>query len=158
MDSFYIGVLSSIVGGLLLGLIYFLIRRLKERHAPFTGIWENRIRNSEGEVIKRDRSYMRQRGNFIYGTCSRLIPENQTDRAWKFAGRVAGSSIYFIYWSTDPRRFDSHGCLAVRQESRDLYKGYYLKVDKNTFQMVPHRVDMVRIPKPEGTVNLESLI
>jgi hypothetical protein len=109
-----------------------------------TGTWEDRIYDSEGEVIKSDVITLRQVGQEIAGNIRREYPAEQGHRRWEIAGKLIGEDFIAIFWSENPEII-SHGCWQLRRENESLYTGYYLKTDAGDLLSAdPVRFDLVR--------------
>jgi hypothetical protein len=83
-------IVVSIIGGFIVwGVIssgQWLVTRIREQSALFTGVWEQRIFDPGPNVTKRDRVECRQSGEIVRGTIRREFPDNERFRRWAFIG------------------------------------------------------------------------
>jgi hypothetical protein len=112
---------------------------------PMTGVWEDRIYDGKGDVVKTDIVELEQRGTEVTGTIRRKVPAGQEHRRWTLSGKVFDSTFIAIFWSGNPG-ITSHGCWYLDYSSDTQLTGYYLKMDGDSSRpVVPTRIDLVRI-------------
>lgn len=147
MDS---GIIIGIVGiavTIIIGVTPFIYKRIKEKKAPYTGIWEDKIYDTNNNMVKKDYFYLKQKGNIITGTAKRVFPENQNYRRYEVYGRLSGKDFVAIFWATD-RSVLSYGCWFITQVNDSTFKGHYLKMSKDRGNRSPSkRADLVRSNK-----------
>ena len=112
---------------------------------PMTGVWEDRIYDGKGDVVKTDIVELEQIGTEVTGTISRKVPNEQEHRRWTLSGKALDSTFIAIFWSGNPG-ITSHGCWYLEYTSNTQLTGYYLKRDGDSKKPVaPIRIDLVRI-------------
>jgi len=140
MDPISIGIISSIIGGIVVICVQKLVKSIKEKSNPYTGKWENHIYDNNGTVIKRDVIDVRQNGIEMNGTIKREFPPDQIHRRWEMTGRIVGKDFFAIFWSTDPT-INSYGSWYVHYKNDFLFEGYYLKLNEKA----KHGVSLIRL-------------
>lgn len=140
------GILCSVVGGVILHLMKSLAVYISELRGPYTGKWENRIYNSSGGLVKVDRMSLRQRGEEVKGTIKRISPEKQKCKIWRFQGRIIDQNLFATYWSKQ-KRIKSYGSWYVRQKADDKFSGVYLKYSNADAKEVDSvEITMTKLP------------
>ncbi|UCG38010.1 MAG: hypothetical protein JSV00_07350 [bacterium] len=110
------------------------------------GLWEDRIYDERGDIVKRDVITLTQEGEEITGQIQRIYPQDQARRRWNLMGKLLGNDFMAIFWSDLPD-IRSHGCWHLRLTSESLFSGYYLKTDEEDISSTrPVRLDLVRLP------------
>ena len=138
------GVITSLLGAIIgffahkLWDFFFLFRK-----SAFSGVWEGEI-NKNGQIEKRDSYKIKhnKRTNELYGTISRIYPENQTYRKWKMVGKLDGDGyILYSFWSVVSTH-RSRGVVYLRHKEDNVFEGYYLedhiegKIDKTSIRLI----------------------
>ena len=149
MSGFWLGVVSSIFGAVVVLLAQYLYRRRNEKRSPYTGLWVNKIYDENDNVIKRDMVHLRQKNRQITGVIRRIYPLDQTHRQWILSGRMQGRNMFSIFWSDD-QSIHSYGCYFIRQKNDFSFEGYYLKMSKTPpYKIESIRVDLEREPSKQ---------
>ena len=143
MNEWIVGIVGSIVGSLITLLIQIVVRWVREVRAPYTGTWEDKIYNSEGIIVKRDRWICRQRGEEVFGIIVRVFPNDQRHRQWLFLGRIRSNNLFGLYWSKDPS-IPSFGSVYLHQSHDFKFRGHYLKFEDDIGDVGPVRIDLFR--------------
>jgi len=111
---------------------------------PMTGVWEDRIYDGKGDVVKIDIVELEQNGTEVTGTIRRKVPGEQEHRRWTISGKVFDNTFIAIFWSDNPG-ITSHGCWNLEHTSDTQLTGYYLKIDRDSSKTVaPIRIDLLR--------------
>jgi len=141
-----IGLPSSIIGGIAVKLGSMAWSNWHDSRADYSGKWEIKIFDKNGEVVKRDHLVLKQRNSSsVYGKINRIEPEEYQDRAWKFEGRLKGKSLIVNFWPTSKPTV-SFGCWYMRQDDDNHFQGYYLTVHKKAVDHIKRvKLDMTRI-------------
>lgn len=127
MEAFLNNLIAGLVGAFLVFIVQWIFRVMVENRAPFSGTWYEQIYDDEGNVVKKDTHYIRQRGDTLTGKIQRTYPPEQTHRRYLFNGRIRGRNYFAIFWSTSPDIL-SYGCWYMRQIDDDSFDGYYLSL------------------------------
>lgn len=135
MSDFVVGVLAGFVGGLLTAgavaaLTWLLFRLTTGRHF-LSRVWIAELPAADGDALRYDRvccTVHGWRGEKVKAAISRLLPEEQVGKRWSFEGRFEGNFLYGHFWSTDPKRTDSRGAIALYRVEDDFLEGHYTKV------------------------------
>ena len=135
MKGAVLAILWSVAGGVIVLAGQYLVRALSEYRGGYTGIWEDAIFDDAGSIIKRDRVYLRQRGEQVRGWIERLFPAEETHRRWRLYGRIRGQDFFATFWSVDVT-VRSYGSFDVHQITDDSFAGYYLRVSEKDHRAV----------------------
>ena len=122
-------IIASIVGGLLVLLIQYIFKEIKETRSDFTGNWENNILDEKQNVIKVDELRVQQNNDRLYGSIQRVEPSSQAYRKWFFEGRMIGNNFIAIFWPKD-KTVISYGSWYVHQVGDSKFEGFYLKLNE----------------------------
>jgi hypothetical protein len=128
-------IIAAVAGGLIILAAQWIFERVRERKGGYTGIWEDQIFDDAGQIVKRDRHDLRQKGNEAFGYIERIFPDDQKHRKWHLYGRFRGSDFFAIFWATDPS-VPSYGCWYVHQTDDDTFSGYYLRLSDTDHKQV----------------------
>lgn len=123
-----LGVITSMIGSMLVIGIQLANRRRKESAAPFTGLWDATIYNEDGTVAKRDKVSARQKGDHLQGYIVRqepTTPQHQ-GKKWCFKAMIRGQVIFGMFWSLD-QRVVSFGTFTLRYVGDNEYHGFYMR-------------------------------
>ena len=129
MTDFYINLAAGLVGALILAIVQWLYKYIRERKSPYTGAWRGSIYDDEGQLVKRDIVRMRQYGDNIKGRISRTYPAELRHRKWSLNGKLRGRQMLGVFWSAT-QDIPSHGCWYLTQIDDDHFTGYYLSLHR----------------------------
>ena len=111
---------------------------------PMTGLWEDRIYDEKGNVVKSDIVELEQSGTEVTGTITRKVPDEQDHRRWSLSGRILDGVFLAIFWSDDPGTA-SYGCWYLEPTNDSLLTGHYIKMEGSSEMLLkPIRIDLQR--------------
>jgi hypothetical protein len=142
--ALWIGIASSVAGGLVVLFIQWASGRIQERGAPFTGTWYATIYDDAGVPIKRDIVDVRQRGERLEGTIRRKVPIDQHEKKWQFRARCRSNVIFGMFWSLDTG-IVSFGTFTLRYADDGEYHGFYMRHLSKETALGTHEDKILRI-------------
>ena len=104
-----------------------IARILRPFDGELTDEWWQHIEADGAEPAKRDIVRCRHRFGKVFGTISRVDPEEEHLRRWKFAGHVFDHCIVAIFWSVRATSELSFGVIRLDLTERNTFKGCYYK-------------------------------
>lgn len=130
MNPWIVGIGSSLLGAVAVLVLKYVIQKILEFRGEYSGTWKDQIFDQDDQVIKRDKWFIRQRGDEIEGVIQRFFPEEQTHRRWDMSGKINGKEFIGMFWTIN-KSFTSRGCFYLYQEDDDLFRGHYLTLSRS---------------------------
>ncbi len=128
LSDIFNGVVGSILGGIALLAIAWLISKFAEFRNQGSGNWDAAVFDNEGRIVKRDIILLRQKGEVVHGRLRRVEPKNERHRRWHCYGRVLGRIFFGIFWPIDKSVY-SQGAYYLRRygPGENCWAGYYYR-------------------------------
>lgn len=123
--------ITNVTYGLITNFMIFIIGRCyshwQGRRGPLSGKWRQVI--GEEGYRREDTVVCKHSSNgYLEGEIRRLIPENETHKAWRFSGRKKGEFIFMIFWNLDDTQNpESSGTIQLHEMNPRHLEGYYVK-------------------------------
>lgn len=125
-ENFLIGLIATLAGAFITWGASVAYKWYRSTKSLLTGTWLQII-NDEG-IEKQDEVFCRQVGDNLSGTIKRTQPDDQSQKRWKFIGRIHGEKVFIIFWSANPRvNPDSYGTIQFHVKSDVELHGLYVK-------------------------------
>jgi hypothetical protein len=96
------------------------------------GRWWAQLAAHSGEAPKIDVVELRVDGEDLTAEIRRAEPREQTDRRWRFVGKVRGSLIFGMFYTVTPDvNALSYGTIQLRREdpAATKWSGFYVRLD-----------------------------
>jgi hypothetical protein len=137
-------ILAAIAGGIVILVGQWIFGKVQEKTGGYSGVWEHQIFDNAGQVVKRDRMDLKQRGDRVFGSIERTFPSSLAHRRWRMEGRLRGKDFFATFWSLD-QSVPSYGCWYLHQTGDDSFCGYYLRLtEENHKDIAPIRLEIFR--------------
>jgi hypothetical protein len=150
-------ILAAIAGGIVILIAQWAYRKYQEKTGGYSGLWEHRIFDAAGQVVKRDRMVLKQRGDRVYGSIERTYPPTHVHRRWRMEGRLRGRDFFATFWSLDPT-IPSYGCWYLHQANDESFSGYYLRLtEENHKDIAPIRLEIYRVRNANAPASVHTV-
>jgi hypothetical protein len=100
--------------------------------ATLAGTWWARLAPHAGEPGKLDRVELQVSGEDLVADIRRVQPVDQSDRRWRFAGKVRGSFLFGMFYTTTPDiNALSYGTIQLRRQdpAATVWSGFYIRLE-----------------------------
>jgi uncharacterized membrane protein YqaE (UPF0057 family) len=124
-ENFIINLICTFLGAFILWAVSAGYTWYRSKNGLLSGTWHQISKNED--IEKQDEVICRQVGDYISGSIKRKLPDDQTQKKWKFIGRIHGEKVFVIFWSTNPiANPDSYGTIQLHVGDVEL-QGLYIK-------------------------------
>jgi hypothetical protein len=134
-SNLYQSLQSEVLATLIVGIISYaigrgteyLIQTIKKRRGPLAGSWIQKAYDPDTRKIKKvDQINCTQIDERVEAKITRILPEDQQGRTWKFIGDYRGGELFGSFKSTGGK-VPSHGNIFMRIVGEKKFRGSYTK-------------------------------
>lgn len=145
---------SELIAGAIIAIVSFIIGstfstlklKIQERRGALAGDWVQRIPDPRTDnIVKVDKVSCTHHGEVVEAKITRLKPDAQAGRCWRFHGVYRGDEL-FGHFRTQDLKDPSYGTILMVHQGRGHFKGAYLKRKTEIIDWSKEEISLDRFP------------